>query len=121
MLLYTCWAWNDPNYEYYVGAGWWIFLIVDFPLGLAALVLVYLVDLLDISIPSFVEYVVAPAVIIGFLGGLQWYWIVGWITRQKEPKLHECTGCGYDLRGSLESGCCPECGSAFDADADNRF
>jgi len=26
----------------------------------------------------------------------------------------KCQGCGYDLRGSLESGRCPECGRSFD-------
>lgn len=26
-----------------------------------------------------------------------------------------CNSCGYDLRGSLKSGICPECGKAFDA------
>ncbi len=25
-----------------------------------------------------------------------------------------CTKCGYDLRGSLDSATCPECGEAFD-------
>ena len=113
MFLYMCWAWNNPSYAH-AAVGWWVFLIVDCPLGLAALLLAHGADLMDVAIPAFVDSVVGPAVVLGLLGGLQWYWIVGWITRQDEPELRKCEGCGYDLRGSLESGCCPECGSAFD-------
>ena len=116
MFAYISWIWNDPSSEY-PQVAWLLFFFVDFPLGCVAFLLIYVIDVLDVSIPSFVEYVVLPAIIFGTLGGLQWYWIVGWITRQNDPEPHECAGCGYDLRGSLESGRCPECGSAFTADA----
>ena len=41
------------------------------------------------------------------------------------PKLEDdptsCTSCGYDLRGSVESARCPECGEPFDpADLDGQ-
>lgn len=32
---------------------------------------------------------------------------------KQRRKYGLCTACGYDLRGSQESGCCPECGSAI--------
>ena len=116
MFVYISWLWNDPSSES-PQVSWLLFFFVDFPLGCVAFLLVYVIEVLDVSIRSFVEYVVLPAIVFGTLGGLQWYWIVGWITRQDEPEPRKCEGCGYDLRGSLESGCCPECGSAFDQHA----
>ena len=96
---------------------WLFFLLVDFPLGWVFILLLYLADLLPLRLHGLIVWVILPGISFGVFGGLQWYWIVGWITRRREPEPHKCAGCGYDLRGSLESGRCPECGSAFDADA----
>ena len=113
-VLFLCWTWGPIDQPIIV---WLFFLLVDFPLEWFTCLLWYLTDLLDLMLYPFIFWVVLPGISFGVLGGLQWYWIVGRITRRREPEPHKCTGCGYDLRGSLESGRCPECGSVFDADA----
>ncbi len=113
-VLFWCWTWGDWDPPILL---WIFFLLVDFPLGWVTVLLMYLIDLLDVRLHRFVFWVILPGISFGVSGGLQLYWIVGRITRQNEPEPHKCAGCGYDLRGSLESGRCPECGSAFDADA----
>ena len=37
------------------------------------------------------------------------------VRRRRRRKGGLCLRCGYDLRGSLEAGRCPECGTGFDA------
>lgn len=45
---------------------------------------------------------------------LAWTLIWAWFWRPKWPASEpHCEKCGYDLRGSLEFGRCPECGTAF--------
>jgi hypothetical protein len=48
-----------------------------------------------------------------FLGGLQWVLVIWLLTRWRgrQRSFYECSCCGYDLRGSLEVGRCPECGT----------
>ncbi len=112
--LLLCWNWSDLDPPIIL---WLFFFLVDFPLGWVFVLLLHLADLLHLMLHPFIFWVVLPGISFGVFGGLQWYWIVGRITRRREPEPHKCAGCGYDLRGSLESGRCPECGSAFDADA----
>ena len=38
-----------------------------------------------------------------------------WLRRRHRRKHGLCLRCGYDLRGSLEAGRCPECGTGFDS------
>lgn len=58
-------------------------------------------------------------VVIGFLPVLLAYVIARWVIvgllnkYRRFPRLDECQGCGYPLRG-LQSRCCPECGLTFD-------
>ena len=42
------------------------------------------------------------------------WWLLGRRRRRRDPL--KCEACGYDLRGSLESERCPECGKAFSPD-----
>ncbi len=113
-VLFLCHVWINWDRPMVV---WLPFLLVDFPLGWVWFLLVYLAALLHLPLHPFILYIILPGISFGVFGGFQWYWIAGRITRQREPEPHKCAGCGYDLRGSLESGRCPECGSVFDADA----
>lgn len=40
-------------------------------------------------------------------------WLVVYAGRRATIYIGECRACHYDLRGSLESGRCPECGRPF--------
>ena len=52
-------------------------------------------------------------------GSLQWGLLSWFLLRVRERRRHPsreqiCAECGYDLRGSIESARCPECGTPFD-------
>ena len=72
-----------------------------------------------------------PWIVIGF-----WLWallcaslaIVCWVrrakahaVRNKRDAIPVCKSCGYDLRGSVEQGRCPECGTPADARLPRRL
>jgi hypothetical protein len=47
------------------------------------------------------------------LGGLSFQ---GYRLRSKSLAMHQCSSCRYDLRGSLQSDKCPECGTVIPAE-----
>jgi hypothetical protein len=80
----------------------WRIQAVAFPIALiVALMCTIASHILGAILPAIVTYLATVWAVSG--------------SERASRSYYACECCGYDLRGSLEIGRCPECGMAFDA------
>lgn len=108
MLSFITYRWMYTNDEY-VQFDWCVFLLLDSPLGLLALLAIFGMEWANLSFSPYVDYVMIPALLFSVLGGTQWYFIVRYFTKRKVISGPTCPKCGYLLVGTT-SDRCPECG-----------
>lgn len=90
-------------------------------LGMAGFLPVIIIIITRIGPRPMMAYVIGDLLVIGIVMILRLRFM-----RRLKAKLRAadgalCPDCGYDLRGLAEKGDCPECGRAFEREADMAF